>query len=62
MEAIELNTVDATRLEHGYSGQDELFGELAAWLDLHLYYYYSRHQWLGPSSESAGSCRHARGV
>ena len=51
MEANELNRIDAARLDRGYAGQDELLRELTAWLDLYLYYYYSRHQWLGPSSE-----------
>lgn len=51
METNELNTVDVSRLESPYAGQDELVRDLCAWLDLHLYYYYSHHQWLGPSSE-----------
>ena len=50
METNELNRVDASRLESGYTGQGELLRDLMAWVDLHLYYYYS-HQWLGPSSE-----------
>ncbi len=51
METNELNRVDASRLESGYTGQGELLRDLMAWADLHLYYYYSHHQWLGPSSE-----------
>lgn len=51
METNELNRVDASRLGSGYAGQDELLRDLMAWLDLHLYYYYAHHQWLGPSSE-----------
>ena len=51
METNELNTVDASRLGSPYAGQEELLRDLMAWLDLHLYYYYSHHQWLGPSSE-----------
>ena len=51
MESNELNRVDAARLDRGYTGQDELLRDLMACLDLHLYYYYAHHQWLGPSSE-----------
>ena len=51
METNELNAVNASRLGSGYAGQDELLRDLMAWLDLQLYYYYSHHQWLGPSSE-----------
>ena len=51
MDTNELNRVDATRLDSGYAGQGELLRDLMAWLDLHLYYYYAHHQWLGPSSE-----------
>ena len=51
MERNELNPVDAGKLDSGYSGQGELLRDLMAWLDLHLYYYYAHHQWLGPSSE-----------
>lgn len=51
METNELNTVDASRLGSPYAGQEELLRDLMAWLDLHLYYYYAHHQWLGPSSE-----------
>ncbi len=51
METNELNAVNASRLDSAYAGQDELLRDLMAWLDLQLYYYYSHHQWLGPSSE-----------
>ncbi len=51
METNELNRIDASRLESGYADQGELLRDLMAWLDLYLYYYYCRHQWLGPSSE-----------
>ena len=51
MEANELNTVDVKSLGSGYASQGELLRDLMAWLDLHLYYYYAHHQWLGPSSE-----------
>ncbi len=51
METNELNRVDAARLDSGYSEQGELLRDLMAWVDLHLYYYYAHHQWLGPSSE-----------
>ncbi len=51
MESNELNSVDAARLDMPYTSQDELLRDLMAWLDLHLYYYYDHHQWLGPSSE-----------
>ncbi len=51
MDTNELNRVDAVRLDSGYSGQEELVRDIMAWLDLHLYYYYAHHQWLGPSSE-----------
>jgi hypothetical protein len=51
MDVDELNRVDAAKLEKGYGGQDELMREQMSRLDLYLYYYYSHHQWLGPSSE-----------
>ena len=51
MESNELNKIDACRLDSGYTTQGELLRDLMAWLDLHLYYYYAHHQWLGPSSE-----------
>ncbi len=47
----ELSRVDALRLDSGYATQGELLRDIMAWLDLHLYYYYAHHQWLGPSSE-----------
>ena len=51
MEQDSLREVDLTRLECGYQSQWELMGDLFAWLDLHLYYYYREHRWLGPSSD-----------
>lgn len=51
MESNDLHSVNVTRLDCGYSGQEELLRDVVAWLDLQLYYYYSHHQWLGPSSE-----------
>ncbi len=35
----------------GYENQWGLLRDLFVWLDLRLYFYYSHHQWLGPSSE-----------
>lgn len=51
MEQVDLQGLDASNLDRGYDSQDELLGDLSAWLDLLLYSYYRRHQWLGPSSE-----------
>lgn len=51
MERDELRQVDLTRLDRGYENQWELMEDLFAWLDLLLYHYYCKHQWLGPSSE-----------
>ncbi len=51
MDTNELNPVDVARLDRGYDMQDELMRDCMACLDLHLYYYYDHHQWLGPSSE-----------
>ncbi len=51
MESNNLNGLNLSRLGCGYARQEELLHDLVAWLDLHLYYYYSHHQWLGPSSE-----------
>lgn len=51
MEQDDLREVDLTRLDRGYESQWELMEDLFAWLDLLLYYYYCKHQWLGPSSE-----------
>ena len=51
METEALNRIDASGLDRGYAGQDELLRDFMAWLDLYLYYYYAHHQWLGPSSE-----------
>jgi len=35
----------------GYHNQWELMQDLFIWLDFRLYFYYTNHQWLGPSSE-----------
>ena len=51
MNANDLNNVSVSGLDRGYVLQEELLRDLVAWLDLSLYYYYSHHQWLGPSSE-----------
>lgn len=51
MEQEELRSVDVSKLDRGYESQEELVGDLCAWLDLLLYAYYTRHQWVGPSSE-----------
>ena len=51
MDREELRGPDARHLDTGYASQEELLGDLSAWVDLLLYYYYSRHQWLGPSSD-----------
>ena len=51
MEREELRDLDLTRLGEGYDSQWELFGDLCAWLDLLLFYYYQHHRWLGPDSE-----------
>ena len=51
MEPDDLKNVSVSRIDCGYAGQEELLRDIVAWLDLQLYYYYSHHQWLGPSSE-----------
>ena len=51
MEREDLRDLDLTRLGDGYESQWELFGDLCAWLDLLLFYYYRNHRWLGPDSE-----------
>jgi len=51
VEQENLREVNLTRLEYGYQSQWELMGDLFAWLDLHLYYYYRGHRWLGPASD-----------
>jgi hypothetical protein len=51
MKANDLNSVNVSRLDCGYAGQEELLRDLVAWLDLQLFYYYSHHRWLGPSAE-----------
>ena len=44
METEALNRIDASGLDRGYAGQDELLRDFMAWLDLYLYYYYAHHQ------------------
>ncbi len=51
MERNELRGASILELERGYDTQGELLRDLTAWLDLCLYFYYNKHQWLGPSSE-----------
>ncbi len=51
MEQGSLREINLTRLGQGYGNQWELMNDLFAWLDLHLYYYYREHRWLGPSSD-----------
>ena len=51
MEQDSLRKIELARLGQGYQSQWELMGDLFAWLDLHLYYYYREHRWLGPSSD-----------
>ena len=50
MQAEEIRSVDLTT-DAGYDSQWTLMRDLFVWLDLRLYYFYSHHQWLGPSSE-----------
>lgn len=50
MQAEDIRPIDLTT-GTGYDSQWALMRDLFAWLDLRLYYYYSHHQWLGPSSE-----------
>ncbi|MDR3766498.1 MAG: ATP-binding protein, partial [Butyricicoccus sp.] len=50
MQADEIRPVDLTA-DAGYDSQWTLMRDLFVWLDLRLYYFYSHHQWLGPSSE-----------
>ena len=51
MERGELGLLQPRRPDAGYETQGQLIEELSAWVDLLLYQYYSRHQWLGPDSE-----------
>ncbi len=51
MDWEELRPLEPRRPEAGYEQQSQLLEDLSAWLDLLLYHYYSRHQWLGPSSD-----------
>ncbi len=48
MWAEEFQAVDLTR---GYGSQWELLRDLFVWLDLRLFFFYSHHQWLGPSGD-----------
>ena len=51
MDRDDLREPDVSRMDRGYTAQSELLEDLSTWLDLLLYCYYIRHQWLGPSSE-----------
>ena len=51
MDRDALSCPPAAHLGEGYANQDELLEDISTWLDQLLYAYYSRHQWLGPSSE-----------
>ena len=51
MEREELFAANPPRLGEGYQTQWEMLQDLSAWVDLLLYEYYRRHQWLGPDSE-----------
>lgn len=51
MDREEIRETGVEKLRESYATQGEFVSDLMAWLDLSLYYYYCRHQWLGPSSE-----------
>ena len=51
MEREELRPIEPRRPDAGYQTQGQLLEDLSAWVDLLLYQYYCRHQWLGPDSE-----------
>ena len=51
MDLEDVREADVENLDNGYATQGQFVSDLMAWLDLSLYYYYCRHQWLGPSSE-----------
>ena len=51
MEREELRPIEPRRPDAGYETQGQLLEDLSAWVDLLLYQYYCRHQWLGPDSE-----------
>lgn len=51
MDLEDVREADIENLDNGYATQGQFVSDLMAWLDLSLYYYYCRHQWLGPSSE-----------
>ena len=46
-----LREMNLLKLDRPYGSQEELVEDILSWLDLLLYDYYDRHQWLGPSSE-----------
>ena len=50
MEDQEFN-VPARELDRGYASQWELMDDIFAWLDLTLYFFYRRHQWVGPKND-----------
>lgn len=47
----EISGMDMLSLDRAYGSQEEFLRDVSSWLDLALYYYYIRHQWLGPGSE-----------
>ena len=51
MDWQDVRETDVESLGGGYATQGEFVADVMAWLDLSLYFYYARHQWLGPSSE-----------
>ena len=51
MENYDVRDVSYGRLDRGYGNQWEMMGDLFAWLDLCLYFFYKHHQWLGPKND-----------
>lgn len=51
MEDYELRDVSYEKLDRGYETQWDLMYDRFAWLDLHLYFFYRHHQWLGPKND-----------
>ena len=51
MDRDDLRGPDLRALGSGYRTQPELLRDLMSWTDLLLYYYYIRHQWVGPDSD-----------
>ena len=51
MEEYDLRDVAYEKMDRGYGSQWELMGDLFAWLDLRLYFFYKHHQWLGPRND-----------